>query len=438
MAALYLKTRRHQMIMVGIACVGLGVLVIALVWALSQSDPDVKQDVLTKETHIETTGTRLDPQAVWVERLENEAQETQKKIEHLEKIITESVQHIQGKDEEIQSLKDELRSLLEMQKAIAEHNNAVVQTNHASTHPSHHDRGPRDGSMESKSPEHFYQPQQMIKKITLNFKSSSSNAKKTVENTIPAGAFAKAILLGGIDASTSIQAASDPRPLLLRVIDPGTLPRRFKSDLKNCHVLASSYGDLSSERVYMRLEKLTCTEPLTGEIIETDVAGYISGEDGRTGVRGTIVDRAGEVIRNSLLGGFLSGMSQFLGAQQQRSMYPISPLGQANALSPQAMLGAGAANGAGNAMEKYSEFFIKRAEQLQPVIQIAAGRTVDIVFTQGTPFGDSRVKKVLGRVREASRRETLSNLEQQTDSQHWLPPVDGETPVDPIDTHPYQ
>ena len=77
-------------------------------------------------------------------------------------------------------------------------------------------------------------------------------------------------MVGGVDASTSIQASNDPRPVLLRVTDHGTLPRKFKSDLCGCHVLAACYGDISSERVYMRLEKLTCTERKTGEVVGDD------------------------------------------------------------------------------------------------------------------------------------------------------------------------
>jgi conjugal transfer pilus assembly protein TraB len=254
-----------------------------------------------------------------------------------------------------------------------------------------------------------------ISKIVFNLtpkEGGGPNKKKmsTTDDTIPAGAFARAVLLGGVDASTSINAASDPRPVLLRVTDPGTLPRKLKSDLKNCHVLASSYGDLSSERVYMRLEKLTCTEPLTGEISETVVAGFVTGEDGRTGVRGTVVDKAGESVRNSALGGFLSGMSGFLSNQQQKSVFPVSPFGQTNALSAGQMLGAGASTGVGNAMEKYSEFFIKRAEQLQPILQIAAGREVNIVFTQGTKFGETSVKTAISNVRDASRQQITNQI----------------------------
>ena len=53
-----------------------------------------------------------------------------------------------------------------------------------------------------------------LKKISLTH--NRIKTLKTVDNTIPAGAFAEAILLGGVDASTSIQASGDPRPILLR------------------------------------------------------------------------------------------------------------------------------------------------------------------------------------------------------------------------------
>ncbi len=257
--------------------------------------------------------------------------------------------------------------------------------------------------------------------------------KSTLENTLPAGAFAKAILLGGVDASTSISSQADPRPVLLRVTDHGNLPRKFKSDLKACHILASCYGDLSSERVYMRLEKLTCTERLTGEISETQVAGYVVGEDGRAGVRGVVVDKAGPLIRNSLVGGFFSGMGQFFGAQQQRSTFPVSPLGQTQFLAPQQMLTAGVSQGASNALEKYADFFINRAEQLQPVLQVAAGREVDVVFTQGTKFGETTVRQSLSKIRNRSRKHTLQKLEDQGDSQSWLPL---ESPSDRISDNP--
>ena len=92
---------------------------------------------------------------------------------------------------------------------------------------------------------------------TVNLE-NSKNAKdytplKTKNNYIPPGAFAKAILVSGLDAVTSLNASTDPDPVLLRIISRGTLPREFKSDLKDCHVIGAAFGDLSSERAKVRL-----------------------------------------------------------------------------------------------------------------------------------------------------------------------------------------
>ena len=65
--------------------------------------------------------------------------------------------------------------------------------------------------------------------------------------------------------------------------------------------------------------------------------------------------------------------------------------------SPQAgskMLEQGASKGIGNAVEKYADFYIKRAEQLQPVIQIDGGRKLTIVFTESVKASTVNMKKV--------------------------------------------
>jgi conjugal transfer pilus assembly protein TraB len=263
-----------------------------------------------------------------------------------------------------------------------------------------------------------------VRKISLSLRNPRGNMLlKTVDNTVPAGAFAKAVLLGGVDASASIQASSDPRPALLRLTDAGTLPRKFRSDLKGCHALAACYGDISSERVFMRLEKLTCTERKTGEIVEVKVQGYVAGEDGRTGVRGTVVDRAGESMRNVLIGGFLGGIGEFLSQPQNAALNfsPMAGLGglpQGGSFTQPAPMGMkdmikhGAGKGINNALDKYADFYIKRAEQLQPVIQVAAGRQVDIVFTEGISMGESLYRQALGRSNDQGRYHDIAAVQQ--------------------------
>ena len=58
------------------------------------------------------------------------------------------------------------------------------------------------------------------------------------------------------------------------------------------------------------------------------------------------------------------------------------------------MLEQGASKGIGNAVEKYADFYIKRAEQLQPVIQIDGGRKLTIVFTESVKASSVNLKKV--------------------------------------------
>ncbi len=264
-----------------------------------------------------------------------------------------------------------------------------------------------------------------IQRTSLMLANSKSNKNlKTVDNTIPAGAFAGAVMVGGVDASTSIQASNDPRPVLLRVTDHGTLPRKFKSDLCGCHVLAACYGDISSERVYMRLEKLTCTERKTGEVVEMTVNGYVAGEDGRAGLRGVVVDRAGESMRNAAIGGFLSGMGNFLSQSHNPVTFSLANgLAQTNPMTNPEMLKFGAAKGASGALDKYAEFYIKRAEQMQPVIQVQAGRRVDIVFTQGVAFENSAARGEMIKVNDQQRLSQLHSSSNTTQKpvEAWIP-----------------
>ena len=224
---------------------------------------------------------------------------------------------------------------------------------------------------------------------------------KTVKNTIPAGAFVRSVLLSGLDASAAMSAADHPRPVLLRMIDTGTLPRKFKSDLKDCHMTAAAHGDLSSERVYARLEKLTCTVRKTGEIIETHVAGYIAGGDGKAGIRGTVVSKDAAFLERSLLGGLFSGLSNIANPQNRQNMVNPFSAGNSKVDAPSArdMFSSGMAQGATNALDRLSQYYISRAEQLQPVIQVAAGQIVDVVFTEGAAFGSHNVKEKIARLR---------------------------------------
>lgn len=260
----------------------------------------------------------------------------------------------------------------------------------------------------------------VIQKLVVSLVHKEKNLK-TVETTIPAGAFAKTVLLSGLDASSAMNASSDPRPMLLRIIDHGTLPRRFQTDLKDCHCTAGAYGDLSSERVYARLEKLTCVERKTGEIIETLVAGYVAGSDGKAGIRGIVASKDGQFLARSLMGGIFSGLSNVANPQNRKPQ--MNPFVGAGAGVPMAgpSIGenftSGMAGGATTALDRLSQYYIDRAEQLQPVIQIAAGQVVDIVFTEGTFIGSQTIRSEIEKRDESHRKDSRSQNHQPSNNE---------------------
>src|SRR3989304_3626567 len=107
---------------------------------------------------------------------------------------------------------------------------------------------------------------------------------------IPSGAFTRAILLGGLDAPTGGQAQRNPQPVLLRLVDNAVLPNHFRSRIKECFVIGAGYGDMSSERAYIRTESLSCVTR-DGTAIDVPIKGYVAGEDGKAGMRGRLRHR---------------------------------------------------------------------------------------------------------------------------------------------------
>lgn len=447
------KIKQGQTLLLVSLIVGLTIISAVLIYVLfsKSSKSENKAPRESYKSSITSGSSRINPKELWVERFSAEQDQNQKRIESLEKQLEQLTKKAEESSEKLKKesfaeiretsastnmsqpsnqadgdMIDGLRD--DMKEALSD---PLVQQGGGIS--GQHGAGVQGGNSLQALPSQgmMMLPPAMPKKrphtkgihrISLNLNNSRAKKNlKTVDNTIPAGAFAQAVLVGGVDASTSIQASSDPRPVLLRVTDPGTLPRRFRSDLYGCHVLAASYGDISSERVYMRLEKLTCTEWKTGEVLEMNVSGYVAGEDGRAGLRGTVVDRAGESVRNAAIGGFLGGVGSFFSQPQNPITYSLtSGLAQTNTLRGGELLGQGLAKGAGNALEKYADFYIKRAEQMQPVLQVQAGRVVDIVFTQGVSFEDSAARSTLVQINDQTRYANLNTASSEKPAEAWV------------------
>jgi conjugal transfer pilus assembly protein TraB len=232
--------------------------------------------------------------------------------------------------------------------------------------------------------------QSLTKNLANNARQAAQNGKKiargnsaagqTAGTYLPSGTFIRAALLNGLDAPTGGQAQSNPLPALMRLEDNAQLPNSVKANLKGCFVTGAGHGDLSAERAYIRLDRLSCVDD-NGGASDVAVKGYVSGEDGKVGVRGRLVTKSGQVIANALFTGVLSGLGQgFQQASVNTTTYGAT--GSTCQTVNNAMeYGIGA--GFGKGMDRIAQYYIKLADKLFPIVEVDGGRVVDIVLTQG-------------------------------------------------------
>lgn len=221
---------------------------------------------------------------------------------------------------------------------------------------------------------------------------------------IPAGSVVKAVLVSGADCSVAVQKPTGPNMILLRPLDNGKLPRNIRVPLKGSVIIGNAIGDIASERVYIRAERMTLVER-SGAFVETEISAYVSGEDGREGVRGVVVDRSGQIMTRAAFAAFLQGVSQAVQATlNHQTIQKMADESPRSTLLDLDMYRNSAFQGGATALNKMADYYIKRAEQLQPAIQVGAGRIVDVIFTKTVKIGEKDLKKKFDQEREAQQK----------------------------------
>jgi conjugal transfer pilus assembly protein TraB len=367
-----------------------GVFLVGGVYYISQDDIPAPKLTVQSEKSIKLPSDGIDFQEVWMGKIESERQVQDKKLQYLEELILDSKKKEEGKERENFTLKKELQDL---KKDLAS----------TKTYPPQqlmNSMNAFDDPFIQK-----FDPAIEIPRLGMNVVEMPKAERSKVlhvDQVIPAGTSVRAILVSSVDASCGVHASADPQPVKLRIIDDGHLPKGVTVKLKGGIVIASSYGDLSSERVLMRIERLTQTIE-GGDFIETVATGYITGEDGKYGVRGVVVDKSDKLIQNAAISGFFSGMGQFLTATINAQNIHDATEGCPNNLHWD-LLKEGGCTGASSGFDMLSEYYIRRAEQLQPVIQVAAGRVVDITFTHNAEVGDLHTQEKLKKEKQIARK----------------------------------
>lgn len=203
---------------------------------------------------------------------------------------------------------------------------------------------------------------------------------------LPPNSYAPAKVIVGVDASVGVASQSDPLPVVLRITGPARSVvkngKLLTTNITGCIVNGAARGDLSSEKVYVKLARMTCDQP-GGRVAVSEVKGFISFA-GKSGVRGRVVSREGNLVSQALLAGIVGGFGRGFSANAN-SIFTgqIGADGKRDSLSGVDILTGGLGQGAGDAADTVSKYLIERAEQYQPVVEMPTGIDVEIVFLDG-------------------------------------------------------
>ena len=233
----------------------------------------------------------------------------------------------------------------------------------------------------------------------LEFSSKGKPSKKTAvkpdispllledsKDYLPPNSYAPARVIVGVDASVGVASQSDPLPVVLRITGPArSVVKNGKvltTDIKGCVVNGAARGDLSAEKVYVKLARMTCNQP-GGRVAVSEVKGFISFA-GKSGVRGRVVSREGSLVSQALLAGIVGGFGRGFSANAN-SIFTgqIGSDGRRENLSAGDIITGGLGQGGADAADTVSKYLIERAEQYQPVIEMPTGIDVEIVFLDG-------------------------------------------------------
>lgn len=200
---------------------------------------------------------------------------------------------------------------------------------------------------------------------------------------VPTGTFAKIALLTGVDAGTSDFDINNPQPILMRVQADGIGPGDGSYKLENCFALGTGFGRLDAERVYIKVERLSCEDRKKGLILDAEIDGQVVDSDSTQGLRGKVIRRSGQLLAKAMIAGFASGIAEV--AQAQSVTQTTSGLTGAvtQSIKPDEIARAGAWSGAGKAAELLAEQYIKEARNIFPVISVPSGRKGSFYLTLG-------------------------------------------------------
>lgn len=235
------------------------------------------------------------------------------------------------------------------------------------------------------------------------FTYASLTDKKTKLPWIPSGSFSEAVMIEGADANASVTGQQNTSPVVITLLGDVSMPNGKTWNMDQCRVTGEMYGDISSERGEVRTKNISCILK-NGKHIDMPFDGHVSFQ-GKVGIRGKPVMRNGVIVANAWGAGMLSGFGEGI----KSAATPTVGLGASASVGAGDIFKQGFGGGASKAADTLSQYWIKRAEQYHPVIDIGAGNAVTVVFQKGF-----RLETIEDADAEKAQKEAPQPVVQQT------------------------
>ena len=91
------------------------------------------------------------------------------------------------------------------------------------------------------------------------------------------------------------------------------------------------------------------------------------------------------MIAQALVAGVAGGIGK--GISQSYTSLSTNPLGAVSTVDPSKIADYGIAQGFSGTLDKIAQWYLERANETYPIVEVDAGRTVEVVLSEGLDLG---------------------------------------------------
>ena len=220
-----------------------------------------------------------------------------------------------------------------------------------------------------------------------SFVTAEKEAEKTVPEKknqliIPSSTFMEGVLLSGVHAPCTSFGKEEPTIMIIKVQKPAILPNDVKANLKGCFVQVEGVCQLSTERVKTRLRRISCMSKESASVIDQQIKGYVTDEDGILGLKGRVVAKFSDALSRTFFAELISGLGRGT-SESMTTTTTSSVTGEESAtVDPKNIGMVGLGRGLEGAGSMVSKFYLDLAKQMVPAMEIGAMKKLHVVITE--------------------------------------------------------